>query len=300
LDDLSKKILECFPGKIVRKDLTAEMKRGANVPTFVLEYLLGVYCATDDEDAIAQGMENIRRILSENYARPDESEKIKSKIRENGEFTVIDKITATLNEYQDTYVAQFTNLEIDPFVLPPEYAVQYTKILTGGIWCITRVAYTVPKDEDDDEDEYRPRKKRKKSGKKVRSRNPWDSPFKILSIKPIQMPNLNLEDIIAQRQFFSFEEWRSMLLRSSGLEPDTLSEKEKMHFIERLVPLIERNYNYCELGPRSTGKSHIYKEISPYSILMSGGRTSSANLFFNLNQQHVGLVGLQTTGVEYV
>lgn len=281
MDSLDKKIVELFPGKIVRKDLTALMKRGANVPTFVLEYLLGMYCSTDDEDAIASGLEKIRKILSENYVRPDESEKIKSKIRENGEYTVIDKVSARLDEYKDIYVARFTNLEIEPFILPAEYASEYTKILTGGIWCITRIAYQY-ENEDYEYDDRKPKRKK---------RGPEDSPFKILSLKPIQMPNLDLHEMISLRKNFSYEEWRDLLLRSAGYEPDALSEKEKMHFIERMVPLIERNYNYCELGPRGTGKSHIYKEISPYSILMSGGQTSTANLFYNLSAHRVGLVG---------
>lgn len=281
MDALDQKIVEAFPGKIVRKDLTALMKRGANVPTFVLEYLLGMYCSTDDEDAIAVGLSKIRKILSENYVRPDESEKIKSKIRENGEYTVIDKVSARLDEYKDIYVARFTNLEIEPFVLPAEYASEYTKILTGGIWCITRIAYQY-ENEDYEYDERKPRRKK---------RGPEDSPFKILSLKPIQMPNLDLDELISKRKEFSYEGWRDLLLRSAGYEPDALSEKEKMHFIERMVPLVERNYNYCELGPRGTGKSHIYKEISPYSILMSGGQTSTANLFYNLSAHRVGLVG---------
>lgn len=281
MDSLDQKIVDSFPGKIVRKDLTALMKRGANVPTFVLEYLLGMYCSTDDEDAIAVGLSKIRRILSENYVRPDESEKIKSKIRENGEYTVIDKVSARLDEYKDIYVARFTNLEIEPFVLPAEYASEYTKILTGGIWCITRIAYQY-ENEDYEYDERKPKRKK---------RGPEDSPFKILSLKPIQMPNLDLDELISKRKEFSYEEWRDLLLRSAGYEPDALSEKEKMHFIERMVPLVERNYNYCELGPRGTGKSHIYKEISPYSILMSGGQTSTANLFYNLSAHRVGLVG---------
>lgn len=281
MDALDKKIVEIFPGKIVRKDLTALMKRGANVPTFVLEYLLGMYCATDDEDAIQAGLEMIRKILAENYVRPDESEKIKSKIREIGEYTVIDKVTARLDEYKDLYVARFTNLEIEPFVLPAEYAVKYSKILTGGIWCITKIAYTFPEDSYE-EDERRPKRTK---------RGPEDSPFRILSLKPIQMPNLDLDEMVSKRKEFSFEEWRDILLRSAGYEPEALSEKEKMHFIERMVPLVERNYNFCELGPRGTGKSHIYKEISPYSILMSGGQTSTANLFYNLSAHRVGLVG---------
>lgn len=281
MDALDQKIVEIFPGRVVRKDLTAQMKRGANVPTFVLEYLLGMYCATDEEDVIQAGLDKIRKILSENYVRPDESEKIKSKIRENGEYTVIDKVSARLDEYKDIYVARFTNLEIEPFILPAEYASHYTKILTGGIWCITRIAYQYEHD-DYEYEERRPKR---------RKRGPEDSPFKIISLKPIQMPNLDLEEMIARRKNFSYEEWRDLLLRSAGYEPQALSEKEKLHFIERMVPLIERNYNYCELGPRGTGKSHVYKEISPYSILMSGGQTSTANLFYNLSAHRVGLVG---------
>lgn len=280
MDCLDQKIIDNFPGKVVRKDLTALMKRGANVPTFVLEYLFGMYCASDDEEIIKTGVEKIRKILAENYVRPDESEKIKSKIREKGEYTVIDKVSAYLNEYEDIYVARFTNLEIEPFVLPAEYATEYTKILMGGIWCITRIAYAYQNEDFDDE-----------RASKRKKRGPKDSPFRIVSLKPIQMPNLDLEEMIAKRKNFTYEEWRDLLLRSAGYEPDALSEKEKLHFIERMVPLVERNYNFCELGPRGTGKSHIYKEISPYSILMSGGQTSTANLFYNLSSRHVGLVG---------
>ena len=280
MNDLDRKIIDNFSGKIVRKDLTAQMKRGANVPTFVLEYLLGMYCATDDEDAIQAGLEKIRKILTENYVRPDESEKIKSKIREIGQYTVIDKVSAVLDEYKDIYVARFTNLEIEPFIMPAEYVKKYTKILTGGIWCITKIAYQYL------DDDYATEKDRKR-----KKRGPEDSPFKIISIKPIQMPNLDLDEMISQRKHFSFEEWRDMILRSSGYEPDALSDKEKLHFIERMVPLAERNYNFCELGPRGTGKSHIYKEISPYSILMSGGQTTTANLFYNLSAHRIGLVG---------
>ncbi len=281
MDALDAKIVDNFPGKIVRKDLTAYMKRGANMPTFVLEYLLGMYCSTDDEEAIQIGLEKIRNVLSENYVRPDESEKIKSRIRENGQYTVIDKVSARLDEYKDIYIAQFTNLEIEPFVLPAEYARKYTKILTGGIWCLTKIAYQYETDDFEIDDRKPSRKKR----------GPEDSPFRITSLKPIQMPNLDLDEIIKKRAEFTFDEWQDMILRSAGYEPEALEEKQKMHFIERMVPLIEKNYNFCELGPRGTGKSHIYKEISPYSILMSGGQTSTANLFFNLRTRHVGLVG---------
>ena len=278
MDPLDQKIVEHFPGKIVRKDLTAALKRGANVPTFVLEYLLGMYCATDDEVAIATGMEKIRRILAENYVRPEESEKIKSLIRERGEYTIIDKVSAHLDEYKDNYVAHFANLEIEPFVIQPEYAVKYTKILMGGIWCIARISYTYP---DSDLDDRRRNKKR----------GPEDSPFHIANLRPIQLPNLDLDEIIAQRKHFTTQEWMDMLLRSEGMEPDHLEDKEKLHLLERMVPLVEHNYNLCELGPRGTGKSHLYKEISPYSILMSGGQTTTSNLFYSLATHRVGLVG---------
>lgn len=280
MDALDQKIIDHFPGKIVRKDLTAMLKRGANVPTFVLEYLLGMYCATDDEAAVVAGVEKIRRVLTENYVRPEESERIKSMIRERGEYTVIDKVSAHLDEYKDMYVARFANLEIEPFVLQSEYAVQYSKILMGGIWCIARISYM--RAEVDFEEEDKPKRKK---------RGPEDSPFRIISLKPIQLPNLNLDEIIEQRQHFTTQEWMDMLLRSEGMEPDALSEKEKLHFLERMVPLVEHNYNLCELGPRGTGKSHLYKEVSPYSILMSGGQTTTANLFYSLSAHRVGLVG---------
>ena len=279
MDALDRKINEVFPGKVVRKDLTALLRRGANVPTFVLEYLLGMYCATDDETAIAEGVEKIRKILAENYVRPEESEKVKSLIRERGEYTVIDKVSAVLDEYEDIYVARFSNLEIEPFVLQSDYAVKYTKILMGGIWCIARIGYTYQQDSMEDE-----KKRRKKRG-------PEDSPFRILGLKPIQLPNLDAAEMIDKRKEFTTEEWIAMLLRSEGMEPDALSEKEKLHFIERMVPLAEHNYNLCELGPRGTGKSHLYKEISPYSILMSGGQTTTANLFYSMAAHRVGLVG---------
>lgn len=279
MDALDRKINEVFPGKVVRKDLTALLRRGANVPTFVLEYLLGMYCATDDETAIAEGVEKIRKILAENYVRPEESEKVKSLIRERGEYTVIDKVSAVLDEYKDIYVARFSNLEIEPFVLQSDYTVKYTKILMGGIWCIARIGYTYQQDSMEDE-----KKRRKKRG-------PEDSPFRILGLKPIQLPNLDAAEMIDKRKEFTTEEWIAMLLRSEGMEPDALSEKEKLHFIERMVPLAEHNYNLCELGPRGTGKSHLYKEISPYSILMSGGQTTTANLFYSMSAHRVGLVG---------
>lgn len=200
MDGLDGKLLEHFGGKIVRKDLTAFMKRGANVPTFVLEYLLGMYCSTDDEEAVAEGLDRIRRILTDNYVRPDESERIKSKIRELGRFTIIDKVTAKLDEYKDIYVASFANLTIEPFVMPAEYVRDYSKILQGGIWCIMSIEYRHPLDEEDefgmevfgDDAPRRSKAKRKKRG-------PEDSPFSVASLTPIQMPNLDLDAMVEER-----------------------------------------------------------------------------------------------------
>lgn len=301
-DDLDRKIIEHFPGKIVRKDLTSLMKRGAGIPTYVLEYLLGMYCATDDEAAIADGMARIRKILAENYVRPEESEKIKSRIRELGQYTVIDKVSARLDEYRDLYVAQFTNLNIEPFVMPDEYVRQHTKILTGGIWCIMRIQYLRPDDiaEDpladifgDDPDEQHGRARKGRTSGKGK-RGPEDSPFKIASLTPIQMPSLDLSEFVSHREAFTTDEWIALLLRSAGYEPSALTPRERMHFLTRMVPLVELNYNLCELGPRGTGKSHIYTEISPYSYLLSGGQTTTAKLFANNAAragQRIGLVG---------
>lgn len=301
-DELDRKIIEHFPGKIVRKDLTSLMKRSAGIPTYVLEYLLGMYCATDDEAAIADGMARIRKILAENYVRPEESEKIKSRIRELGQYTVIDKVSARLDEYRDLYIAQFTNLNIEPFVMPDEYVRQHTKILTGGIWCIMRIQYLRPEDiaEDpladifgDNPAEQRGRARKGRTSGKGK-RGPEDSPFKIASLTPIQMPSLDLPEFVSHREAFSTDEWIALLLRSAGYEPSALTPRERMHFLTRMVPLVELNYNLCELGPRGTGKSHIYTEVSPYSYLLSGGQTTTAKLFANNAAragQRIGLVG---------
>ena len=292
-DALDAKLLRHFGGKIVRKDLTSLMKRSANVPTFVLEYLLGMYCSTDDEEGVEEGLERIRKILTENYVRPDESERIKSKIRELGQYTIIDKLSARLDEYKDIYVASFANLTIEPFVIPAEYVRNYSKILQGGIWCIMRIEYRRPDAELDefgadvfgDEIPVHNRSKKKKRG-------PEDSPFSVVSLTPIQMPSLDLDEMIECRQYFTRDEWLNMLLRSAGYEPNELTERERLHFVERMVPLIEHNYNLCELGPRGTGKSHIYKEVSPYAILLSGGQTTTANLFGRMNSMRADRVGL--------
>lgn len=296
-DALDAKIVEAFPGKTVRKDLTALMKRGANVPTFVLEYLLGMYCSTDDPEMVESGLARIRKILTDNYVRPDESERIKSKIREMRQYTIIDKVSANLDEYRDIHVATFANLNIDPVVMPDDYVHEYPKMLSGGMWCIMRMDYFRLEDELDDElaDVFGDPKPAKK--KANRNAGPEDNPFKIGNLTPIQMPNLNLDDIIEQRQNFTTEEWIDLLLRSAGYEPTSLEHRSKMHFIERMVPLAERNYNLCELGPRGTGKSHIYNEVSPYAILLSGGQTTTANLFGRLNASAKRASSLERAGL---
>ena len=293
MTNFDRKVLDNFPGKVVRKDLTSLMKKGANVPTYVLEYLLGMYCATDDEDAIQIGLAKIKRILSENYVRPDQSEYVKSKIKENGQYTVIDKITVELDEREDKYIARFTNLNIDPFEVSSDLVVHNEKLLVGGIWCIIKIDY-IGLDKDDDpqatfEEELWGDVKRKKKIKKKRSR--YDSPFEISSLKPIQMPNLDLDEIKEARSNFTKDEWIALLLRSAGYEPTELSRKQRLHYLLRFVPFIQKNYNLVELGPRGTGKSHVYSELSPYSILMSSGHTTVSNMFYNMASHKVGLVG---------
>lgn len=292
MTEFDRKILEYFPGRAVRKDLTALMKKGANVPTYVLEYLLGMYCATDDEDAIQIGMEKIKRILTENYVRPDQSEYVKSKIKENGQYTIIDKITVIFDEREDKYVARFTNLNMDPFEVNSDLVVHNEKLLIGGIWCIVKIEYVGLDPEEDTqeiEEDIFGNQKRKKKIRKKKSR--YDSPFQIASLKPIQMPNLDLDEMLDTRSHFTKDEWVALLLRSAGYAPEALTEKEKLHYLLRFVPFIQRNYNLVELGPRGTGKSHVYSELSPYSILMSSGTTTVSNMFYNMATHRVGLVG---------
>lgn len=292
MTELDEKILENFPGKVVRKDLTNLMKKGANVPTYVLEYLLGMYCATDDEDAIAVGLSKIKKILSENYVRPDQSEFVKSKIKENGQYTIIDKITVELDEREDKYIAWFTNLNMDPFEVSSDLVVHNEKLLVGGIWCIVKIEY-VGLDKEDDQEQFEEdifgNQKKKKKVKKKRSR--YYSPFEIASLKPIQMPNLDLDEIKDARDQFTKDEWISLMLKSAGYEPSELSEKQRLHYLLRFVPFIQKNYNLVELGPRGTGKSHAYSELSPYSILMSSGHTTVSNMFYNMSSHKIGLVG---------
>lgn len=271
LEDLNQKLNEYFSGKVVRKDLTKKIKEGANVPVYVLEYLLGMYCATDDEASINDGVARVKSILSDNFVRPDEAEKIKSKIKELGRFTVIDKLTVKLNDKKDVYEATFSNLGLKGVTIASNYVKDFDKLLSGGIWCIVQMEYFFDEELRD------------------------TSPFHIDKVTPIQMPNMDLEELFAMRANFSKEEWIDIIIRSIGMEPTQLEIDVKWHLLERLVPLVENNYNLCELGPRGTGKSHVYKELSPNSILVSGGQTTVANLFYNMSTRQVGLVGMWDT-----
>lgn len=268
MDELSKKLNQYFAGRCVRKDLTKKIKEGANVPVYVLEYLLGMYCATDDEESIKEGVNTVKRILAENFVRPDEAEKVKSKIREMGKYTVIDKLSVKLNEKRDVYEAEFSNLGLKGVEISSTYIKQYEKLLCGGIWCIVKMDYYFDEEAK------------------------GASPFSISSLTPIQMPNLDMDEVFNGRKNFTKDEWIDILLRSVGMEPTRFESSVKWHLLARMIPLVENNYNICELGPRGTGKSHVYKEISPNSILVSGGQTTVANLFYNMASKQVGLVGL--------
>lgn len=267
-DKLLDKLLTYFPVKIVRKDLTKRIKEGANVPVYVLEYLLGMYCSSQDEEIIEQGVKSVKEILAKNYVRPDEAQKVISKIREIGSYTVIDKVSVKLNYKTDTYVAEFSNLGLTGIPISSDYPSKYERLLAGGIWCIVQMEYFY-----DEADKNR-------------------VPFIIKKLTPIQMPSIDMEEFKRGRAAFTTDEWIDVVLRSTGIEPDKFTKRQKWLHLARLIPLVENNYNFCELGPRGTGKSHIYKEISPNSILVSGGQTTVANLFYNMNTRQIGLVGL--------
>lgn len=266
---IKKKLRQNFDGKIVRKDLTKKIKEGANVPVYVLEFLLGQYCSSDDDTVIEQGVQNVKKILADNFVRPDEAQKVLSKLRKKGSYTVIDMVTARLDMKRDLYVANFSNLGITNVLLDDEYPEKYDRLLCGGIWCIVQLDYEYVEEE-------------KKNG----------MPVQIRKLTPIQMPHVEIEELKEGRKQFTEDEWLDIMMRSIGMEPDELTEREKWLLLLRMVPLVENNFNLCELGPRSTGKSHLYKEISPNSILVSGGQTTVANLFYNMGRKTVGLVGL--------
>lgn len=267
-ESIKEKLRDNFGGKYVRKDLTKKIKEGANVPVYVLEFLLGQYCSSDEEEVIQRGVDRVKKILADNFVRPDEAQKTLSLLRQKGSYSVIDRITVHLDIKYDTYFAEFSNLGIKDIPIDEDFPAKYDRLLAGGIWCMVSLEYQY-----DEEDRY-------------------SLPIKIRNLKPIQLPTVNIKEFKENRSQFTKEEWIDLLLRSIGMEPDALSEREKWLLLLRTVPLVENNFNLCELGPRSTGKSHIYKEISPNSILVSGGQTTVANLFYNMARKSVGLVGL--------
>ena len=265
---IKSKLRQYFDGKIVRKDLTKKIKEGANVPVYVLEFLLGQYCSSDDPEIIEEGVESVKRILADNFVRPDEAQKILSVLRQRGSYTVIDKITVSLNIKRDFYEAEFSNLGLKNIPIDEEYPAKFDRLLCGGIWCIVQLDYEYMEED----------------------RN--GTPISIRKLTPIQMPHVDIEELKQGRKAFTEEEWIQVLLRSIGMEPDKFNDRERWLLLTRMLPLVENNFNLCGLGPRSTGKSHIYKEISPNSILVSGAQTTVPNLFYNMGRKTVGLVGL--------
>ncbi len=284
---IKNKLRQNFDGKIVRKDLTKKIKEGANVPVYVLEFLLGQYCSSDDEEVIEQGVQNVKRILANNFVRPDEAQKVLSHLRSRGSHTVIDMVTVRLDIKKDCFFAGFSNLGLSNIPITDEYPEKYDRLLCGGIWCIVQLDYETEGDNnfgiiDGEGNTLQSKQKKRKD----------ISPISIRKLTPIQMPHIDIEDLKRGRQAFTKEEWLDVMLRSIGMEPDELTYREKWLLLTRMIPLVENNFNLCELGPRSTGKSHLYKEISPNSILVSGGQTTVANLFYNMGRKTVGLVGL--------
>ena len=268
MDELDRKVYDSFAGRVVKKGATKLVKGASNVPTYVLEYLLGTYCTSDDDKEIEEGIERVKKILADNYVRSDEVELIKSRIRDNGSYNVIDVIDARFNEKHNVYVANLHNMKISD-VIDDSYIKENERLLSDGIWCIAELSYEFNDDE---------------GGR-----------FRINDITPIQMPGFDLNEIIETRKNFTKEEWIDLIIRSCGMEPSYFDNRVKWHLLARIAPMIESNMNICELGPRSTGKSHIYKELSPNSILLSGGQTTVANLFYNMSRRTVGLVGMWDT-----
>lgn len=266
MKELDQKIVEKFEGKIVRKDLTKHLKGNAVVPSYVLEYLLGQHCSTNDEEIIKHGIEKVKSIITNHFVHRDEAEIIKSLIREKGNHRIIDKISVRLNDKADRYEARFSNLGLNNIPISDAIVKANSKILTEGVWSLINVAYMA-----------------------VEERN--TPPWIIESVKPIQIANVDIEDYKIQRQHFTTEEWLGLLMQSIGLNPEELSTRSKLIQLSRLIPFTENNYNFIELGPKGTGKSHIFSELSPHGILISGGEISKAKLFVNNSNGSIGLVG---------
>ena len=265
---LQQKIMNAFIGKVVRKDLAFLVKGGLPVPTYVLEYLLGQYCATDDQEAIEAGLEKVKQGIKNNYVHRAEAESVKGKIRENGKYRIIDKVTVTLNEKDDEYQATFANLGLTRVPIGTQYVKANPKLLSGnGVWCIVTIGYI--------------------SGEDIKVR--WD----IQTLKPVQISNVDLQEYIDQRQNFTTDEWIDFLMHTVGLNPEVMNRREKFITLARLLPHVENNFNFMELGPKGTGKSHVFQELSPYGVLVSGGDVTPARLFVRMSgkREELGLVG---------
>jgi len=266
--ELQQKVMNAFVGKVVRKDLAFLVKGGLPVPTYVLEYLLGQYCASDDEEVINDGLEKVKQVIKNNYVHRAEAESVKGIIRENGKHRIIDKVTVILNEKSDAYNATFSNLGLSGVPIGTEYVRKNPKLLSGnGVWCIVTIGYI--------------------SGEDVKVR--WE----IQNLKPIQISNIDLDEYIEQRQNFTTEEWLDFMMHTVGLNPEHMNRREKFITLARLLPHVENNFNFVELGPKGTGKSHVFQELSPYGVLVSGGDVTSARLFVRMSgkREELGLVG---------
>lgn len=266
--DLQQKVMDAFIGKVVRKDLAFLVKGGLPVPTYVLEYLLGQYCASDDEEIINEGLEKVKQVIQNNYVHRAEAESVKGLIRENGKHRIIDKVTVVLNEKNDEYQATFANLGLTGVPIGTDYVRKNPKLLSGnGVWCIITLGYI--------------------SGENIKVR--WE----IQTLKPIQISNIDLQEYVDQRKNFTTEEWIDFLMHTVGLNPEVMNRREKFITLARLLPHVENNFNFMELGPKGTGKSHVFQELSPYGVLVSGGDVTSARLFVKIqgNKEILGLVG---------
>ena len=263
---LDTKLNEHFGGKVVRKDLTKLVKGNAIVPIYVLEYLLGQYCATNDEETILQGVETVKNIIAKHFVHRDEAQIIKSTVREKGSHRIIDKISVKLNDKEDQYEAYFANLGLNRIPIADAVIREHQKLLSSGVWCILTLGY-------------------------VSTDEKGTSPWVIETIKPIQISISNLDEFKDGRKSFSKEEWMDVLLQTMGLNPDEFTFRSKLLQLTRLVPFVENNYNLIELGPKGTGKSHIFSELSPHGMLISGGEVSKAKLFVNNSSGEIGLVG---------
>lgn len=266
MTELDKKLNEHFGGKVVRKDLTKLVKGNAIVPTYVLEYLLGQYCATDDEETINHGVETVKNIIAKHFVHRDEAQLIKSTIRDKGSHRIIDKVSVKLNEKHDRHEADFANLGLKKVVIKDEVIKSHKKLLSGGVWCIITMGYVAGDDRD-------------------------GSPWIIEDLKPIQISDTDINEYKETRKRFTKNEWIDILIQTIGLNPDEFTQRSKLLQLSRLVPFAENNYNLIELGPKGTGKSHIYSEMSPHGILISGGEVSKAKLFVNNSNGEIGLVG---------